>query len=42
MIELVIIDSSGQKYFKISTSQKYLDIIQKIINIKLSALSELN
>ena len=34
-IELCIIDSSGQKYFKESTSQKYLDIIIKLINQKL-------
>ena len=36
-IELVIIDSSQQKYFKESTSQKYLDIITKIINLKESS-----
>lgn len=34
-IELVIIDTSGQKYFKEKTSQKYLDIIEQIINQKL-------
>jgi hypothetical protein len=35
-ISLCIIDTSGQKYFKPSTSQKYLDIIVKFIenNIK--------
>lgn len=31
-IDLCIIDTSGQKYVKPSTSQKYLDIITKIIN----------
>lgn len=30
-ISLCIIDTSGQKYFKPQTSQKYLDIIAKII-----------
>ncbi len=35
-IELCIIDSSGQKYFKESTSQKYLDIINNIINEKVN------
>lgn len=34
-IELVIIDTSDQKYFKEITSKKYLDIIINIINIKL-------
>ncbi|CAB4197001.1 hypothetical protein UFOVP1290_521 [uncultured Caudovirales phage] len=34
-IELVIIDTSGQKYFKENTSQKYLDIIKKIMSIKI-------
>lgn len=33
-IELCIIDSSTQKYFKEKTSQKYLDIIEKIINLR--------
>lgn len=33
-IELVIIDTSGQKYFKEKTSQKYLEIIQSIIDLK--------
>lgn len=33
-IELCTIDSSGQKYFKESTSIKYLDIIKLIINKK--------
>jgi hypothetical protein len=32
-IQLCIIDTSGQKYFKESTSQKYLDIITTIINL---------
>ena len=31
-IDLCIIDTSNQKYFKESTSQKYLDIITNIIN----------
>ena len=31
-IDLCIIDTSGQKYVKDSTSQKYLDIITNIIN----------
>jgi len=35
-IELVIIDSSGQKYFKPSSSKKYLQIIKEIIDSKLS------
>lgn len=35
-IELCIIDTSTQKYFKESTSQKFLDIITKLVNIKLS------
>jgi len=34
-IELCIIDTSSQKYFKEETSQKYLDIIINIINNKL-------
>jgi hypothetical protein len=34
-IELVIIDTSGQKYTKPKTSQKYLDIITNIINLKI-------
>lgn len=34
-IELCIIDTSQHKYVKPSTSQKYLDIITKIINCKL-------
>tara|TARA_Y100000310_G_scaffold339131_1_gene430862 strand:+ start:964 stop:1656 length:693 start_codon:yes stop_codon:yes gene_type:complete len=33
-IELCIIDTSSQKYFKPKTSQKYLDIIDNIINSK--------
>ena len=33
-IELCIIDTSMQKYFKEQTSIKFLNIIQKIINIK--------
>lgn len=36
-IELVIIDTSGQKYFKESSSKKYLDIIAQLINQKLGA-----
>lgn len=35
-IELLIIDISSQKYFKESTSLKYLDIIKNIINTKWS------
>lgn len=31
-IELCIIDTSQQKYFKEKTSQKYLDIIERLIN----------
>jgi len=34
-IDLCIIDTSGQKYVKPSTSQKYLDIITNIINERL-------
>ena len=33
-IELVIIDTSSQVYFKEKTSQKYFDIIENIIDIK--------
>lgn len=33
-IELCIIDVSGQKYFKESTSKKYLDIINQVISMK--------
>jgi hypothetical protein len=36
-IELCIIDTSQQKYFKPDTSQKYLDIINSIINLKIPA-----
>lgn len=36
-INLCVIDTSGQKYFKPSTSQKYLNIITKIIDDNLSA-----
>lgn len=35
-IELCIIDSSQQKYFKEATSQKYLDIIINLIEVKLN------
>ena len=35
-IELCIIDSSNQKYFKTATSQKYLDIIINVIESKQS------
>jgi hypothetical protein len=35
-IDLCVIDTSQQKYFKPSTSQKYLDIIINIINERLS------
>lgn len=34
-IDLCIIDTSGQKYVKPSTSQKYLDIILNIINSRI-------
>jgi len=34
-IELCIIDTSQQKYFKEETSKKYLDIITEIIDSKL-------
>ena len=34
-IDLCIIDSSGQKYFKEKSSRKYLDIITRIINERL-------
>lgn len=34
-ISLCIIDTSQQKYFKIVSSQKYLDIITNIINLKM-------
>lgn len=33
-IELCIIDSSSQKYFKESTSKKYLDIITNLVDLK--------
>ena len=33
-IELCIIDTSQQKYFKIETSQKYLNIIRDVINMR--------
>ena len=35
-IELVLIDTSSQKYFKENTSQKFLNIINQIINEKFS------
>ncbi len=34
-IELCIVDTSKQRYFKEKTSQEFLDIITKIINSKL-------
>jgi hypothetical protein len=37
-IELCVIDTSQQKYFKEQTSQKYLNIILNIINIRLHPL----
>jgi hypothetical protein len=37
-IELVIIDSSGLKYFKPKNAQKYLNIIKEIINNKSKSL----
>jgi len=39
-IELVIIDSSGLKKFKQQNAQKYLDIIQNIINSKLESTQD--
>ena len=36
-IELVIIDTSSQLYFKIQTSIKFLEIIKSIIDLKLQA-----
>ncbi len=36
-IELCILDTSSQKYFKESTSQKYLDIITRLVASKLEA-----
>ena len=41
-IELCIIDVSGQKYFKETTSEKYLDIICNIINNKMSLQRDSN
>lgn len=38
-IELVIIDSSAQKHFTEKSSQKYLDIITNIVNLKLTNAS---
>lgn len=35
-IELCLIDVSKQRYFKIDTSKKYLNIITKIIDLKLN------
>lgn len=37
-VELCIIDTSSQKYVKPSTSQKFLDIIIKLVNLKLSKI----
>lgn len=34
-IDLCVIDASGQKYFKVSSSKKYLDIINQIIKERL-------
>jgi hypothetical protein len=39
-IELCIIDSSKEKYFKESNSYKYLDIIKNIIDLKLKSGSQ--
>lgn len=36
-IDLCVIDTSGQKYFKPKTSQKYLDIITSIVNERLAS-----
>lgn len=41
-ISLCIIDTSSQKYFKESSSKKYLDIIINIIQTQLSPLPELH
>lgn len=41
-IELCIIDSSSQKYFKIETSQKYLDIIINVVESKQRRERDLN
>lgn len=38
-IELVIIDASKEAYFKLEKSQKYLDIIKNIIDMKLNSTS---
>lgn len=38
-ISLCVIDTTSQKYFKPSTSQKFLDIIKKIVDDKLSVNS---
>jgi len=37
-IELCIIDTSSQTYFKPKTAQKFLDIITNLINNKISRL----
>ena len=39
-IAFCVIDTSGQKYFKESTSQKYLEIIVKVLSEKMVAPSE--
>jgi len=36
-IDLCVIDTSGQKYFKPKTSQKYLDIITSIVSDRLAS-----
>ena len=41
-ISLCIIDTSSQKYFKESSSKRYLDIIINIIQTQLSPLPELH
>ena len=38
-IELCIIDTSAQKYVKPSTSQKYLDIVKSIIELKIRSIA---
>lgn len=39
-IELCIIDVSSQKYFKEQTSMKFLEIIQNIISLKISRVTD--
>ena len=39
-IELCVIDTSSQKYFKPKTAQKYLDIVTTIVSARLLAANE--